>query len=148
MTELLIALAGDILPGPAPDTWLGIPIPVALSMLAVAATVVGALSTALFKKFRSPADDREDKVVVLDASDRLIQRFEALLKASDEKHAKEIKDLSDKVDGLEQDVKTMRRERFTLVTALTRVAAIARKYGGQAAELEIASVELPDDVRV
>lgn len=141
MIEALVAAAEN-------DTFLGMPLPALLALISLVSVVLGAFVTGWVKKFRTPADSREDRVVVLDASDRLIERFENLLKASDEKHAKELKELTEKVDGLEREVETMRRERYTLVSAVVRIAQIARKYGGAAAEEEIRQVEVPDGVGV
>jgi hypothetical protein len=132
----------------AADTFLGLPLPALLALISLVSVVLGAFVTGWVKKFRTPADNREDRVVVLDASDRLIERFENLLKASDEKHAKELQELTAKVEGLEKEVDVMRRERYTLVSAIVRIAQIARKYGGADAEQEIRQIEVPEGVMV
>ena len=122
--------------------------PAALAIIALASAVLTALVTGAVKKFRTPVDDREDKVVVLDASDRLIQRFEKALADSDEKHGKEIKTLADEVEELKLEVEKMRRERFSLISALMKIAQIARKYGGADAAAEIDNIPMPDGVTI
>jgi hypothetical protein len=128
--------------------WLGMPLPALLALIAVMSAVMTALVSGLVKKFRTPADTREDRVVVLDASDRLIERFENLLKQSDEKYGREIAELAKEADDLKERVENLRLERFLIVSALIRVAQIARKYGGAAAEAEIQTVELPEGVSI
>lgn len=138
MTELLMFLAVVDTASPEKEwTFFGVPLAVVLPVLTIVGGVIGAAGTQLTKRFRTPEDDRADKVVVLDASDKLIERFQNLLAASDEKHEKEIKELSTKVDGLEKEVEKMRTERFRLLSRLAAVIAIARKYGGHAAEEEL-----------
>ncbi|QOP66173.1 membrane protein [Arthrobacter phage DanielleIgnace] len=130
------------------DTFLGIPMPVLLALIGIIGGVVGAASTQWAKKIRTPQDDREDKVVVLEASNNLIERFQTLLKESDEKHAKEINELSTKVNALQGDVDSLRKEKFTLATALIAASNIAKKYGGQAAEDELRRIRVPDGMEL
>lgn len=125
---------------------MGMPLPLALGLVALVSSVLTAVVPAVAKRFRTPVDDREDKVVVLDASDRLIQRFEQLLNDSDAKHGKEIKELNGKLDSLKKELDEVRQDRIGLIWALRQVIAIARRFGGAAAEAEIAQVEMPSGV--
>lgn len=155
MLDLIMATAPPVLPGAAvPESaqqdvfGLGMPLPALLALIALISAVLTALISGWARKFRTPADDTKDRVVVLDASDRLIQRFEALLKESDARHKKEIDELRAQVDGLEAEVAQMREERSGLVSAIRAVIAIARRYGGHEAAREIQALDLPDTVRV
>lgn len=143
-SEMILAAATEA----AEQLYLGMPLPALLAVIAILSAVLTALTQALVKKFRTPVDDRQDKIVVLDASDRLIQRFEKALQDSDDRHGKEIATLANELEELKQEVDTMRRERFGLVSALIRLAQIARKYGGIEAEAEIEAVELPKGVNI
>jgi hypothetical protein len=128
--------------------YLGMQLPGFMALVALISAVATALMSGLVRKFRTPTDTRQDRVVVLDASDRLIQRFEKLLKDSDDKHAGEIRELSAEVDELRKEVTVMREERSGLMGAIRSVIAIARKFGGDAAVVEIQQLDMPDSVRV
>ena len=127
---------------------LGMPIPLVLSLIALITAVLTAGVGALVKKFRTPADDREDRVVVLDASDRLINRFQELLKDSDEKHAKDIAALGEEVGKLRDELNEVKAERVGLLWGIRQLIRIARKYGGDAAQNEIDQLELSPTVTI
>ena len=127
---------------------LGMPIPLVLSLIALITAVLTAVVGALVKKFRTPADDREDRVVVLDASDRLINRFQELLKDSDEKHAKDIAALGEEVGKLRDELNEVKAERVGLLWGIRQLIRIARKYGGDAAQNEIDQLELSPTVTI
>lgn len=125
---------------------LGMPLPLLLAVIALISAVLTAFIGALVKKFRTPADDREDKVVVLDASDRLIQRFQQLLKDSDEKHSKEIAALGVEVGQLREELAEVKTERIGLMAAIRELARMVRRHGGHAAEEELQSIVHPTGI--
>lgn len=127
---------------------MGMPLPLALALVSLVSVVLTAAVPAMMKKFRTPVDDREDKVVVLDASDRLIQRFEQLLNDSDAKHGKEIKELKGQIEDLGKQVDELKQDRSGLIWALRQVYTIAKKYGGREAERELALVDIPASASV
>lgn len=127
---------------------LGMPLPLLLAVIALISAVLTAVVGALVKKFRTPADDREDRVVVLDASDRLIERFQQLLQDSDEKHSKEIAALGEEVGRLREELNEVKQERVGLLWAIRQLIRIARKYGGADAQSEIDQLELAPAITV
>lgn len=64
-----------------------IPTPLALGLVGLVSTIAGALIAAFSKKWRTPADDREDRKVGIEADEKLIQRFEQLMNGQDKKIA-------------------------------------------------------------
>jgi hypothetical protein len=135
---------------PAADSsaLLGMPLPLLLAVIALISAVLTAVVGALVKKFRTPADDREDKVVVLDASDRLIQRFQQLLSDSDTKHAADIAALGVEVGQLREELNAVKQERVGLLWGIRQLIRIARKYGGDDAQREIDQLELAPSVTI
>ena len=134
---------------------------VALAIVGLFGSILGSMLTAFSKKWRTPADAREDKALVLtdkdkvlQAQDRLVERFEKLLKESDDRHSKEIaesdarhsKELGDvaaKVTALEGQIKVMQGEKSRFVACIQHLVRVVRKYGH---EDEIG--ELPPEVYV
>lgn len=135
-TELAAMAAEDL------TLYGGMPLPLLMAVLTVAGSVATVVVTQLIKKFRTPQDVREDKVVVLEASDQLIQRFQQIVKDSDEKHAADIAKLSGEVQTLREELDVVKAERLGLLWAVRQLIRIAKKHGGAAAQLDIDSLEL------
>lgn len=125
-----------------PGLYMGMPLPLLLAVIAVIGPVLTVAVTQLIKKLRTPEDDREEKVVLLDASDKLIQRFQQIVADSDKKHAEDIKKLSDEVQELREQLDLVKQERMGLLWAVRQLIRISRKYGGEAAQAEIDQLEL------
>jgi len=80
-----------------PESELPLPITLLLGLCTLAGAVITAGLAALSKKWRTPADDREDRKVGIEADELLIQRFTKLL---DEQ--------GKRIDGLVEEVKEVR----------------------------------------
>jgi uncharacterized protein YoxC len=125
-----------------PGLYMGMPLPLLLALVALAGPVLTVAVTQWVKKFRTPEDSREETVVVLDASDKLIQRFQQIVADSDKKHAEDIKKLAEEVQALREELDVVKQERMGLRWALQQVIRIARKYGGEAAQAEIDQLDI------
>lgn len=76
---------------------LPMPLPLLLGLVSLATAVLTAIIAALSKKWRTPADDREDRKIGIEADERLLARFEKLLEERDKR-----------IDGLVAEVKEVR----------------------------------------
>ncbi|WP_455833754.1 hypothetical protein [Pseudarthrobacter siccitolerans] len=76
---------------------LPMPLPLLLGLVGLASAVITAALAALSKKWRTPADDREDRKIGIEADERLLARFEKLLEERDKR-----------IDGLVAEVKEVR----------------------------------------
>ncbi|GAA3405074.1 hypothetical protein [Pseudarthrobacter polychromogenes] len=76
---------------------LPMPLPLLLGLVGLASAVITAALSALSKKWRTPADDREDRKIGIEADERLLARFEKLLEERDKR-----------IDGLVAEVKEVR----------------------------------------
>lgn len=76
---------------------LPIPLPLLLGLVGLASAVITAAIAALSKRWRTPADDREDRKIGIEADERLLARFEKLLEERDKR-----------IDGLVDEVKEVR----------------------------------------
>lgn len=82
---------------PVIDPQLPLPVPLLMSLAGLAGVVVAAWIAAVAKKWRTPADDREDRKIGIEADERLLARFEKLLEERDKR-----------IDGLVKEVKEVR----------------------------------------
>lgn len=78
MTELYFAVAVE----PEP-MYFGMPLPLLLGIIGGIIALAGSLIAAFSKKWRTPADDREDKKIGIEADERLLARFEKMLEERD-----------------------------------------------------------------
>ena len=78
MTELYFAVANE----PEP-LYAGMPLPLLLGIIGGLITLAGALIAAFSKKWRTPADDREDKKVGIEVNEQLLEQFNKLLEERD-----------------------------------------------------------------
>lgn len=76
---------------------LPMPLPLLLGLVSLATAVLTAVIAALSKKWRTPADDREDRKIGIEADERLLARFEKLLEERDKR-----------IDGLVAEIKEVR----------------------------------------
>lgn len=76
---------------------LPMPLPLLLGLVSLATAVLTAVIAALSKKWRTPADDREDRKIGIEADERLLARFEKLLEERDKR-----------IDGLVAEVREVR----------------------------------------
>lgn len=98
MTELYFAVA----PEPEP-LYAGMPLPLLLGIVGGLIALAGSLIAAFSKKWRTPADDREDKKIGIEADERLLERFEEMLGKRDaeiETLRAEVKEIAGKVQDL------------------------------------------------
>lgn len=79
------------------EAQLPMPLPLLLGLVSLATAVITAVIAALSKKWRTPADDREDRKIGIEADERLLSRFEKLLEERDKR-----------IDGLVDEVKEVR----------------------------------------
>lgn len=126
----------------------GIPLPLLLGGVTLLTAVLTAIIGGLVKKFRTPADNREDKVVVLDASEKLIERFQQIVKDSDAKHAADMEALSREVQALRVELHEVKTERVGLYAAIRALVSLCRRHGGATVETEIQTIVAPTGVSV
>lgn len=128
MTEALLTLVLGLVSAaetPAADTY-AVPLPLLLSLVALVSAVLVALVSALAKKWRTPADDREDRKVGLEVNESLLERFEKLLEERDKR-----------IDGLVAEIKEVRgiaesavNENRALIDWCYAVVRVVRELGG------------------
>lgn len=105
---------------------LPMPLPLLLGIVGLAGGVLTAVIAAVSKKWRTPADDREDRKIGIEADERLLARFEKLLEERDRR-----------IDGLVDEVREVRaiaeataKENRALVDWCYAVVRIVRDLGG------------------
>lgn len=64
---------------------LPMPLPLLLGLVSLATAVLTAIIAAISKKWRTPADDREDRKVGIEADELLLARFTKLLEERDKR---------------------------------------------------------------
>lgn len=106
--------------------YLGMPLPLLLGITGGVLTLAGALVAAYSKKWRTPADDREDKKIGIEADERLLKRFQDVLAESDAK----IDKLEDRVARVEEEIEELRSERSRLIDWIYAAVKVVRDLGG------------------
>lgn len=121
MVAGLAGLADEVLPENLP-----LPLPLLLSAMTLAGAVLTATIAAAAKRWRTPADDREDRKLGLEADERLLARFEKLLEERDKR-----------IDGLVDEVKEVRAiaeaaatDNRNLVDWIYAAVRVVRELGG------------------
>jgi Txe/YoeB family toxin of Txe-Axe toxin-antitoxin module len=107
------------------DPALPMPLPMILGIFTLVGGIVTAVVTAISKKWRTPADDREDRRFGVEADERLLQRFENMLKERDTKFT----ELEQKFEDLKSKVEGYQRERTVLIDFIYAVVRIVRDLG-------------------
>ncbi|MFP3579989.1 hypothetical protein SB659_10450 [Arthrobacter sp. SIMBA_036] len=121
MTNLYFAVAAD----PEP-LYAGMPLPLLLGIIGGLITIAGALIAAFSKRWRTPADDREDKKIGIEADDRLLQRFQDVIAESDAKVGR----LEARVARVEEELEELRSERSRLIDWIYAAVKVVRDLGG------------------
>lgn len=104
-----------------------IPLPLLLGAFTLTASVLTALITYIWsKKVRTPADNREDRRLDIEADEKLLKRFEDMLSSRDA----QIKELTKKVEALDSRVEGYRQERNVLIDFVYALIRIIRDLGG------------------
>lgn len=115
-------------PVPAPDLDLPMPLPMILGLFTLIGGVVTAVFAAVSKKWRTPADDREDRKIGLEADERLLKRFEDMLAERDTK----LGNLEKRLEALNEKVEGYQRERTVLIDFIYALVRIVRDLGAVA----------------
>jgi hypothetical protein len=124
MIDMYSALSAVPPAAPEPTYW-GVPISLLIPAVGLVAAVVAAFITAFSKKWRTPTDDREDKKIGIEADERLLSRFEALLEKRDEK----IKDLENRLTEVANKVESLITERNVLIDWIYAAVRVVRELG-------------------
>lgn len=121
--HILTTTAPEPLPQPVTDALhLPLPLPMILALFTLIGGVVTAGFAAFSKKWRTPADDREDRKIGIEADERLLKRFEDMLKERDTK----LKALEDRLEALNSKVEGYQRERTILIDFIYALVRIIR----------------------
>lgn len=122
MTDFYYALTPPA--DPEPLYW-GMPISLVIPLVGLVGVVMTAGFTAFSKKWRTPADDREDRKIGIEADERLIGRFEKLLESRDEK----IRDLEERLTAVANKVESLITERNVLIDWIYAAVRVVRELG-------------------
>ena len=123
MTELYFALR--VLAAEPEPEYFGMSVPLLLGLGGLVVTLVGALIAAISKKWRTPADDREDRKVGIEVNEQLLEQFEKLLEERDKR-----------IDGLVAEIKEVRQlaeaaanDNRSLIDWIYAAVQVARIHG-------------------
>lgn len=103
---------------------LPLPLPLLLGLFTLVGGVVTAVFAAVSKKWRTPADDREDRKIGIEADERLLKRFEDMLKERDTKLA----GLEERLEALNAKVEGYQRERTVLIDFIYALVRVIREH--------------------
>lgn len=127
MTEALASLLLMGATGMAvTESDLPLPLPLLLGLFTLVGGVLAALITAVSKKWRTPADNREDRKVGIEADEMLVQRFTTLLT----EQGKRIDDLVDEVKEVRAIAESALKKNRVLLDWCYAVVRIVRDLGG------------------
>jgi len=105
---------------------LPMPLPLLLGVVGLASAVVTAFIAAVSKKWRTPADDREDRKIGIEADELLLGRFTKLLEERDKR-----------IDGLVEEIKAVRQlaeaaveDNRNLIDWIYAAVRVVRDLGG------------------
>ena len=124
MTDLYLALR--VVAAEPEPLYFGMPLTLLLGVLGVIGTVAAASFAAFSKRWRTPADDREDKKFGIEADERLLQRFQDVIAESDSKLAK----VEARLDKVEEELDELRSERSRLIDWIYAAIKVVRDLGG------------------
>ncbi|QKY78977.1 hypothetical protein Jinkies_29 [Arthrobacter phage Jinkies] len=103
---------------------LPLPLPLLLGLFTLVGGIVTAIFAAVSKKWRTPADDREDRKIGIEADERLLKRFEDMLAERDTKLA----GLEQRLEALNAKVEGYQRERTVLIDFIYALVRIIREH--------------------
>lgn len=115
---------------------LPLPLPLILGIFTLGGSLITAGITLWSKRLRTPADEREDRKIGLEADERLLKRFESMLEERDN----QIKELRDDLSRLSSRVEEVVSENRALIDWIYVAVRIVRDLGGAAG---IAQLPLP-----
>ncbi|NWL34423.1 hypothetical protein [Paenarthrobacter nitroguajacolicus] len=124
MTELYFALR--ILAAEPEPQYFGMTAPVLLGVGGLLITLAGTLVAAFSKKWRTPADDREDKKIGIEADEKLLKRFQDVIAESDAKVGR----LEARIERVEEELEELRSERSRLIDWIYAAIKVVRDLGG------------------
>ena len=124
MTDLYFALR--VVAAEPEPLYFGLPLPLLLGTLGLIGTIAGAGFAAFSKRWRTPADDREDKKIGIEADERLLKRFQDVIAESDAKIGK----LEGRLDRVEEELEELRSERSRLIDWIYAAIKVVRDLGG------------------
>jgi hypothetical protein len=122
MTDPYLAVAVQVFA--LAETDLPLPLPLMLGLFTLVGGVVTAIFAAVSKKWRTPADDREDRKIGIEADERLLKRFEDMLAERDTKLA----GLEARLEALNAKVEGYQRERTVLIDFIYALVRIIREH--------------------
>src|SRR6478735_5676533 len=103
---------------------LPLPLPLLLGIFTLVGGIVTAVFAAVSKKGRTPADDRGDRKIGIEADERLLKRFEDMLAERDTKLA----GLEQRLEALNAKVEGYQRERTVLIDFIYALVRIIREH--------------------
>jgi len=105
---------------PVTEADLPLPLPLLLGLVGLVSAVVTAIIAALSKRWRTPADDREDRKIGIEADEKLLARFEKLLEERD-KRLNEITEELKEVRGIAEKAAHANRILIDWIYAAVRI---------------------------
>ena len=105
---------------------LPMPLPLLLGLVGLASAVITAVIAALSKKWRTPADDREDRKIGIEADERLLARFEKLLEERD----KRLDDMSSELKEVRAIAEKAANANRILIDWIYAAVRVVRELGG------------------
>lgn len=134
-------------------------------IISLIVAIVGGIFALVTKKVRSPADDREDRKLVIEGDKvraevgtSLLQQMQTMMNGQAAAHKVEMDalrtahntaidqlrlDFKEEISDVRRQLEEMHRERPLLIQIIHAVARIARKYGGADAEAELMKITPP-----
>lgn len=103
---------------------LPLPLPMMLGLFTLVGGIVTAVFAAISKKWRTPADEREDRKIGIEADERLLKRFEDMLAERDAK----LTGLEQRLEALNAKVEGYQRERTVLIDFIYALVRIIREH--------------------
>lgn len=127
MADAYTILQQAVTPPAAPEPlYWGMPLTLMLGLCTLTGVAITALFAAISKKWRTPADDREDKRFGLEADERLLKRFEDMLKERDD----ELKELRAEIKEVRELAEAASNDNRVLIDWIYAAVRVVRDLGG------------------